>query len=87
MFYSDTFLNEKVISPLVLTPETGTEVCRFNGLEETEQGIYINVSWRGFKNSDKTLEPIKKAYEYVTHVVLKLRKLQLPCRTNQIEGS
>ncbi len=42
------------------------------GLEEHDDGIYVNVRWRGLPRSEDTLEPLLKIYQDVPQMLLKL---------------
>lgn len=71
-FYHDESLNVEAIMPHVLASETGMDVQRLMWLMETEDGIMVQVRWRGLSESDDTVEPLAKIYQDVPALVLKL---------------
>ncbi len=50
----------------------GMPVARLMGLDETTDGIYVRVRWRGLPHSEDTLEPNLKVYEDAPALVKKL---------------
>ena len=65
--------------PHVLSSETGMDVQRLMRLIDSDEGLKVQVRWRGFSESDDTSEPLQKIYEDVPELLLKLlRRKNVP---------
>lgn len=71
-YYADNSLDTRVILSHVLASETGMPVSRLMKLVDDSGKLYIQVRWKGLSPSDDTLEPLKRVYEDVPQLVIKL---------------
>ena len=56
----------------VVSSETGMPVQRLMRLVQSDDGLMVQVRWKGLPASEDTLEPISKVYEDVPELFLKL---------------
>lgn len=56
----------------MVSSETGMPVARLMGLQETPDGIYIQIRWRGLSSKEDTLQPIGRVSEDVPQMLLRL---------------
>lgn len=71
-FYHDASLDTKAIMSHVVASETGMPVQRLMRLVESDDGLMVQVRWKGLPESEDTLEPIGKVYEDVPQLLLKM---------------
>lgn len=60
----------------VVASETGMAVQRLMRLVDTQDGMMVQVRWRGVTNSDDTLKPLQKLFEDVPQLLEKLLRRQ-----------
>lgn len=65
----------------VLFSEIGMPVARLMTIDDAENGIKLQVRWKGLNSTDDTLEPIIHIYEDVPDLLLKLLQRQNNPRT------
>lgn len=71
-FYRDSSLNTEAVMSHVVASETGMPVQRLMRLVDTDDGLMVQVRWRGLPDSEDTLEPASKVYEDVPQLFRKL---------------
>lgn len=70
--YLDDAINEIVILSHVLQSRIGRVFSRLLCLEETSNGIFVLVRWRGLVKAKDTLEPLASVAENVPQLFEKL---------------
>ena len=70
--YHDASLDTAVVMAHVLGSGTGRVVSRLLRIGEREDGLYIVVRWKGLSESEDTTEPVRRVYEDVPGLVLRL---------------
>ena len=70
--YRDSEIDKDAIMSHVIHSETGMVVSRLLGLEETPDGIYVRIRWKGLGTKKDTLEPIARVNEDVPVLFAKL---------------
>lgn len=60
--------------PHAISSETGTPLQRFMRLVKTDDGLMVQVRWRGLPESKDTLESLKKIHDDVPPLFEKLLK-------------
>lgn len=70
--YQDPSLDTEAIMSHVITSETGMVVKRLLKLVDTDDGLKVQVRWRGLPDSEDTLEPLLQIYEDVPDLLMKL---------------
>lgn len=58
----------------ILQSEIGMPVARIMGLEDSSDGIQVQIHWKGLEDSEDSLEPLQRAYEDVSQMVERLLK-------------
>lgn len=71
-FYSDDSLDTTAILSHVLSSETGMPVSRLLRLVDQDGKLLVAVRWKGLGASEDTLEPLKRVYEDVPGLLVKL---------------
>lgn len=71
-FYSDSLLDEKAILSHVLQSETGMVVARLMGLEESPEGLLVQVRWKGLPASEDTYETLERIRQDVPQMLERL---------------
>lgn len=71
-FYHDRFLNQEAIMSHVVSSEPGMPVPHLMRLVDTDDGMMVQVCWRGLRESEDTLEPLMKVFEDVPQLLKKL---------------
>lgn len=71
-FYHDPSLDTEAIMSHVISSETGMPVQRLMRLVDSDDGIMVQVRWRGLPESEDTLEPVQKVFEDVPQLLEKL---------------
>lgn len=71
-FYHDPSLDTEAIMSHVITSETGMVVQGLLKLVDTDDGLKVQVRWRGLPDSEDTLEPLLQIYEDVPDLLMKL---------------
>lgn len=75
-YYHDASLNTTAILSHVLSSETGMPVSRLLKLIEQDGELFVSVRWKGLSPEEDTMEPLKRVYEDVPQLLLKLLKRQ-----------
>lgn len=71
-YYSDSALDTKAIMSHVVNSEMGMPVARLMRFVESEDGIKIQVRWKGLSPQEDTLEPLQNVFEDVPQMFHKL---------------
>lgn len=71
-YYSDVSFDAKVIMSHVLYSETGVPVARLLCLIDTEEGLMVQVGWKGLNSLEDTPEKIAQVQEDVPQLFQKL---------------
>lgn len=71
-FYRDSSLNAEAVISHVVASETGMPVQRLMRLEDTDDGLIVQVRWRGLPESENSMEPAGNVYEDVPQLFRKL---------------
>lgn len=68
-YYSDSSLDEKVITSHVLSSETRMPVARLMKLVKDKDKLKVQVRWKGLSPQDDTLEPLQNVFEDVPQML------------------
>lgn len=71
-FYHDPSLDTEAIMSHAISSETGMPVQRLMQLVDTDDGIMVQVRWRGLPPSGDTFEPLAAIYDDVPTLLRKL---------------
>ena len=68
-FYRDSSMDTVVILPHILSSETGMLVARLMGLLDTDDGVMVQVRWKGLSSHEDTTEPFARVFEDVPQLL------------------